>query len=305
MEHIAEPDIAPDDLVGRALAGQQPHPGPVVGIPSERERRFLAEREVQIDRDRQVVDHGVVLGERHVVDHRHARQRHIDRLAHSTVGAHHDVLDVIEQVLPRIADRVQLAAAGIQLRMRRESGFQRPGEIVATHCLQLVADLHRHHARFDERPRRAGKAPDARIRREVERADRPRHRRFAQRLHHVLATYPTVAVPLGAAAPQPHPVHHSRADKPVARRRIAGRDRVRPVAQVTAFERRGNLTDHVKVERGDLFGHGSEVALAVGVLRLGFGGVCHCWLPDWWAARSMWRPITLRVTVATSSCSRP
>ena len=87
-----------------------------------------------------------------------------------------------------------------------------------------------------------------------------------------LGADPPVAVPLGPAIPQPHPVHHARAQEPV----IVGvvqAQRVRPVAQVPAGQLGGQAAGDRQVVGGDLLLYRGERPFEEAIV------LRHCWVP--------------------------
>ena len=264
VERVAERSVDPHDVGDAALAGQQPDPVAVVGVPPEREA--AGERQVEVDGARLVVDDRVALRQRHVVQHRHARQRDVERAPHPAVVADHDVLHVVEPLGPGVDHRVHLARVGIDLRVGGERAGQRAVEVVAPDGLELVGELDRAPAGLDHRPRRAGEPADvgvgpARAVVPVASGDVG----LAAELGHVLRAHVPVAVPLGLAVVQSDAVHHAVADEPVVRRLVGWRDRVRAVAEVPAAQVGGQLADHRQIERRDLVGHRRVVVGEVAV----------------------------------------
>ncbi len=79
VEHEARVDVAPDDLVGGAVAREEADAGGPVVLPRERERT-PGHHGVEVHRDRQVVHDGVRRGERHVVHHRHVGHGDVEGL---------------------------------------------------------------------------------------------------------------------------------------------------------------------------------------------------------------------------------
>ena len=136
VERVADRGVDPHDVGDSALAGQQPDPVAVVGVPPEREA--AGECQVEVDGARLVVDDRVALRQRHVVEHRHARQRDVDRAAHLAVVADDDVLHVVEPLGPGVDHRVHLARVGIDLRVGGERAGQGAVEVVASDGLELV-----------------------------------------------------------------------------------------------------------------------------------------------------------------------
>ncbi len=151
--------------------------------------------------------------------------------------------------------------------MRREPVRQRAFEVTAPQRLELVAQLDRPTAGLDDRERLAGMADHVRVRREVHVAvDRATGVGHMQLGEHPACVHPAVAIPVGLAVREADAVNHAFAAEPVVRRRVDGTDRVRPVAQEPALQRRGDRARDGKVGRGHLFGDRSEVALQVAVL---------------------------------------
>ena len=92
-------------------------------------------------------------------------------------------------------------------------------------------------------------------------AVRPVRRRgsSAEHVAHVLGADPTVAVPRSPTVVESHSVHHAVTQEPVIRLLIYGSGRIRPVAQVTAGEFRGNRARHAQIGDGDLFVYRCEI----------------------------------------------
>ena len=265
MEHVAHRNVHPHDVGGGSLARHQAHAVSVFGVPTERETP--RERQVEVDEHRLVVHHHVSIRDRHVVHHRHARQRDVDRAVHATVLTHADVLNVVHPLGPRVHDRVHLAGHRIELRMSGERAGQGAEEIVATHGLQLVGEFDGATSGLHHGPRGAGEGADVRVRttrrvvpiasgnvgQSARRADRGR-------------SDVAIAVPLGPTLAQSDSVHHAVTDEPVVGRGIDGPDRVRSVAQVTTVQLAWQLADHRKIERGHLLGDRGVVSGQVAVV---------------------------------------
>jgi hypothetical protein len=81
---------------------------------------------------------------------------------------------------------------------------------------------------------------------------------------HPRGPHPAVAVPLGAAVAQPHPVHHALAEHPVVRPRVLQAQHVGPVAQVAPVEFARDAAGDREVERRHLLGSRGERALEEG-----------------------------------------
>ena len=116
------------------------------------------------ERDGHVVDDGVLLRQRHVVHHRPVVDGHVDGAAHATIGAHDDVLHVVQPLRQCVDDGVHLAGVGVDLRVRGEGAGQRAEEVVAGDGLQLVGQLDRAAAGLDHRPGGAGEPADVGVR---------------------------------------------------------------------------------------------------------------------------------------------
>ena len=275
VEHVAHGHIDPHDVGRRALTRHQTHAVAVVVVPPERERA-AGERQVEVDQHRLVVHHHVAIGDRHVVHHRHARQRNVDRAVHSAVLAHAHVLDVVEPLCPGVDHGVHLARCRIDLRVGGECAGQRAEEVVVPDGLEFVRELDRASTGLDHGPRGAGERTHVRVgpaRRIV--PITPRRLSLAAHFAHALRADVTIAVPLGAALAQTNAVHHAVADEPVVRRRIDLADRVRPVAQVAAVEFFGEFADHLQIGRCDFLGDGCVIAREVPVVGGGIGKCAH------------------------------
>jgi hypothetical protein len=248
MEHIAGGHLAPDDVGGGAVPGQQADARRVLRVPGEREAQ-AALHHAEVDGDRQVVDHHVVLGEAQVVDHRHVRHRHVHRALHPAVGTDPHVLNVVAEVGPVVSHGVQLAAVGVGLRMGREGAVgEGTEERVRAHGFQLVGQLHWRLAGLHQGPGAPGQTDDVGV---------------------VVAHHVAIAVPDGAALLEPHAVHHARAHEPVVGGCVHVRRRVRAVAQVAAVQFRRQPADHLERGLGALLIHRGEVS---GQVTIGHGG---------------------------------
>ena len=164
VEHVAGVDLEPADVGPVAVAGHQPDPRDVLGVPRVGQRRrrvgdglaaghgvhdplghrvapergaLLPGREprqaghavghhAHVEGDRQVVDHHVVLREGAVVDHRHPAGLDLQVLHDGAVDADDGVVDR-GAPHPVVRDRVQVAGHGVGVRM---SGVAlRPAEV--------------------------------------------------------------------------------------------------------------------------------------------------------------------------------
>ena len=253
MERVAQRCIDPHDVGRLTLTRQQPDTAAIVRIPAEGEP--AGEGEIEVDGDREVVDDGVPLGERHVVHHRHAGQRDVDGAADLALGANHDVLHVVHPLAPRIHDRMHLTGVGVDLRVGGEGTGQGAEEVVSAHGVEFVGELDRTTTCFHHRPRGAGEPADVGVGRDrvvvpVATRDVGHTALSAERGR----TDVPVAVPLGSALADANPMHHAGTHEPVVGGGLDCAERVRAVAEVAPLELGGELTDHREIELGHLVG---------------------------------------------------
>ena len=233
MEDPAGIDREPPDGVVGALPAQQAHPRRVVRVPGVRQLR-TGRGGVHAERHGQVEQHHVALGEREVVHHRAVVDRDVGGLADPAVGADDHVLDVVPA--PEVGDRVQVAGAPVQLRVRGVPAGERAAEVAGTHGVQVLGQLVRQWAGLDGGQQPPGVGEDVRVGGEVHPGVHgTAGPRLAQRLGDLGGAHPPVAVPLGPAVAQSDPVHHAGPQEPVLQGFVEAQ-RIGPVAQVAAAE---------------------------------------------------------------------
>ena len=118
VEAVTDGDIYPNNVFSTTLSRQQTNSVTIVWIPFE--RKTVGGYHVEIDCNWLVVDDDVLLGERHVMHHGHAWQRHIQGFADFAVSAHNNILHMIHPFRPSIDHRVHLVSHRVYFRMRRE-----------------------------------------------------------------------------------------------------------------------------------------------------------------------------------------
>src|SRR5205085_9858496 len=114
-----------------------------------------AHGEIDVEHDGKVVDHRVLLGERHVVQHRAARGLDVDELAHVGVAVDDRVLHLVAPT-PVVRHRVQLARHRVELGVGGVPTGQCAVEVATTDGLELVVELVRTAAGLDDGKRATG-----------------------------------------------------------------------------------------------------------------------------------------------------
>ena len=234
VEHEARVDVAPDDLVGRAVAGEESDPCRSIVLPTEREAAAGHDR-VEIDGDREVVDDGVGGGQRHVVDHRHVRHGDVDDLASRSPLEPTTTYCTWSTRSGQWYDhRMEFAGGRVVLRVGGERAGQRVAEAVDAERVEFVGQLD--------------------------------GRRPASTIAHVVPANPPTLV-FGPPWP-PGMTYRLRYHSALPPRRrtpwtmpsptnqcaaaASGAGRVRPVAEPATLELGGDLAGHREVERRDL-----------------------------------------------------
>ena len=238
VEDPARVYLEPADAGCGAVTGQQADPGLVGGVPGVGQLHPGRYR-VQAEGNRQVEQHHVAGGEREIVHHRAVGDRDVGGAADRAAGADDHVLDVVPG--PVVGDRVQLARRVVELGVGGEPARQRAGKVARAEDVQLTGQLIGQRAGFHGGQVAAGVGDDVGVGGEIHvGVDRPARPFLVHRLGQRLGADPAVAVPLGLAVAQPHPVHHARAQEPVAFPEpvtgVVQAQRVRPVAQVAAVQ---------------------------------------------------------------------
>ena len=200
-------------------------------------------QDVHVDGDREVVDHGVRLGERHVVDHRHVLDRDRELLGDPTVTADDGVVDVVDQIGPVVGHRVELAGGWVVLRVRGERSVERAAE-----ARSARADRVRSPARRAGCPLRPSPTSCRRIRRRwcsVRKSRRPGRPRMPR-----TGCGTTRRCPPRSRTPwtMPCPMNQWCFDGSAVVSGLGPLRSQRPSSSV------GDLTDDREVERGDLLG---------------------------------------------------
>ena len=158
MEHIGLRRLAPDDVVSSTGPGKHAHPGRMVGVPRERERR-TAHCHFHVQADREVVDEHTRAGERHVMHHGHPLDGDVGHLRHPAVGADHHVLHTVHGLRIGVADSVEFAGRRVVLRMGGERRRKGSVESIESNGVQFVGERHRSGASLDHGPGSPCKAP--------------------------------------------------------------------------------------------------------------------------------------------------
>ena len=107
---------------------------------------------IEIHGYRLIVDDHVFLGQRDVVHHRHTRQRHINGLAYFAISAHHDVLNMIHPLRPRIDHGMHLTRHRINFGVCGKRPRKRAFKIVSAHGFQLIGQFNRGTPSFNHCP---------------------------------------------------------------------------------------------------------------------------------------------------------
>jgi hypothetical protein len=128
---------------------------------------------------------------------------------HFASFADDDVLDIILKM--RIRDGMNLALSLVGFGMRGEAGGQGAGEIVRPNRVQFAGDLVGQGATFNRRKDSTGVSENVSVGGEVVVMDGTLPPLFAERSRDSFRTDPATAIPLRPAVPQPHAVHHARA----------------------------------------------------------------------------------------------
>ena len=287
MEDIAGLDVEPADVGVAALARHHADPCGIAWVPrvreatvgarrgrharghrvgdahpTEKSRHHQPGRQAQrlrhghlhglldVERDGQVIEHHIPLGEREVVHHRTSRDLDVHGAAGASVDSDHGVLHGV-LLAEAVGHRVKFPGLGVALGVRGVAAPQRAVEIADPDSVEFVGEFVGRDARLDERQRLAGVADHVGVR-----ADR-RHRVplighcLAERARRARPADEAVAVPLGAAVTQSDAVHHPVADEPVVQLRIDLADRVGPVAQIPTVEVLGDRPGDLQVGERD------------------------------------------------------
>ena len=231
MKAVTHGHIDPNDIVRGTFSGQQAYPIPVVGIPLKWEA--VGGEHVEINGYRLIVDDHVFFGQRHIVHHRHTRQRHVNRLTHFAIGAHHHVLNMIHPLGPRINHGMHLPGHRINFGMCGKRPGQRAFKVVSTNGFQLVGKFYRRASRLNHGPGFAGKRAHIGIRTTHRIVPvGPRNIWLPSEAAQLFGTNETIAIPLGLAFPQSNAMHHSRTDKPMMIGLSTLTERVRAIPQI-------------------------------------------------------------------------
>ena len=158
MEYVTHGYVNPHDVCCSSFARHQSNTIAILGVPSEWET--TSKRQVEINQYWLIVDNDVTISDRHVMHHRHTRQRNINRTIHAPVFANAHILHVIHPFGPRINDRVHLTGDWIDLRMRSERTGQGPKKVIASDSFEFVVQFHWTSTSFNHRPCGSGKRPD-------------------------------------------------------------------------------------------------------------------------------------------------
>ena len=288
VEDVAGVDLEPAHVAAHALARQQPDARGVVVVPGvgQLARRAAApghrtdqrvgqrvaaddavEREpgrqsqraghracdhVDVEGDRQVVDHHVVLGQGEVVHHRAAVDLDLHLAPQPARGVEDGVVDAVAAG-PAVGDRVQLTGRGVLVGVGGVARGEGAGEAAAPDRLELVGQLVGRRAGLDERHRAPAVLHEVGVGREVV----------------AVGADPAVAVPAGRAVGDPQPVGHAGAEEPVVGVGVDGVGSVEagvgPDPEVAAVEVVRERARHREVEGGDLVAHRGEAVLQVAV----------------------------------------
>ena len=261
VERVRVVDRVDLEPAGRAaLAGQHADPRRMPVVPDVRhEVAALGAR--RVEGDRHVEDHHVVLGEREVVDHRRVRDWDPRGPHHLARRADDQVPDAVPGRV--VGDRVQLVGPDVELGVRGERALERAPEVVRADGVQLVVEFVRQWPALLEREDPPPVGDHMGVAREVVR----RHGTgvgLAELLRHLRGAHPAVAVPLGPALTQPHPVHHAVAEHPVVGAWVLQAQDVGAVAQVAAVQLTRDAAGDRQVEGRQLLGDRLERTLQEG-----------------------------------------
>ena len=262
MEDVAGLDVEPPQAVQPGPSTRQHADArSVTGIPGIGERR-AGHRVVEVEGHRQVVEHGEVLGDRHVVHHRATGDRDVLAAHDPTVPGDDRVLDDLGS-RPEVAGGVQLTGDRVELRVGGVPVRQCAVEVASADRRQLVVHLDRFGARLDDGEGPAAEPDDIGVRSVVHPLGTGAAGvGLSESGRHTTGSDPPVAVPLGATVAQADAVHHAVAGEPVVSRRVRI-DRVGSVAQVPTVQLARQCAGDFEVERGDLCVDGPEVPLQV------------------------------------------
>ncbi|NYD49762.1 hypothetical protein BJY14_005745 [Actinomadura luteofluorescens] len=272
VEDVAGVDLVPGDLA-RAVAAHHAEPGAVRVVPDVGHSGRSGQRQVDVEHHRQVQPDHVVLGDREIVHHR--RARHLDLAALGQRPVRREPV-VGEEGLERpVPEEQQVAGDRVLLRMRGHGAGEAPAEVAGADRLQLGRHLVGESG-LHQRPDPARVRDDVGVglhRAAVEGEVVADERRLVEV---GVGPHPPVAVPLGAAVPQPDAVDHSVAGEPVPAR-LAGLG-VRSVAQVAAGQFGGQHAGDLEVAGVGLVGDGGQVTVQPGGGALG-GVLAHLGAP--------------------------
>ena len=152
---------------------------------------------------------------------------------------------------------MQFPGTPVELGVRGEAAGQPPGEVARPERVQLIAELVGQRPGLHRGQVAPGVADDVGVGGEVHiGVHRPGRPSLTQGLGQLPGAHPAVAVPLRLSVPQPHAVHHPRAQEPVPLPEpvtgILQAQRVGPVAQIASGQPGRHAARHRQVERGDL-----------------------------------------------------
>ncbi len=264
MEDVTRLYLEPAHLLRLPPEGHHPHPRAVRVVPHVGERGAGCGH-VEVEGDRQVVEHQMPLGDRAVVDHRVAGHRHVDPVDHPAGGRlDHRVLQHVGPG-PVVADRMQEPGRRVDLGMGGVAVGQAAAEVGMTQRVEGVAQLDGTGAGLDDGHGAAADADHVGIRRLHAAVALAGGRWLTERLAHVGRAHPTVAVPLGPTVPQAQAVHHRVAGEPVVGGRVDRPERVGAVAQVAPVQLRRQGAGDDQVGERHLLGDRRIGALEVPV----------------------------------------
>ncbi len=250
VEDVARLDREPAHRAG-AVQLHHADPGRVAVVPGVGQP---AAEQADLEGDRQVEEHRVPVGDREVVHHRRPGARDLDA-AHQLARGREPVVGQVRRERV-VAEEVQVAGHRVALGVGGHRGAQPAAEVARPDGVQLRGQLVREPA-LDQREQPAGVLEHVRVghhRGPVQRAVGADERAAGQRA----GAHPAVAVPLGAAVPQPHAVDHAVPGEPVPR--VLAGPRVGAVAQVAPGQLGRQQAVDGQVDGVDLVGDRGQVA---------------------------------------------
>src|SRR5215469_2307364 len=131
---------------------------------------------------------------------------------------------------------MNLAPRQVGFSMRGETGWQGTGEIVGPDRVQFVGDLVRQGTTFNRRKDSTSVGHNGSVGGEVLAMDWTLAPLFAERFRDSFRTDPAIAIPLRPAIPQPHAVHHARAEEPMVLAIVDAAHEIRTIAQIAPIQ---------------------------------------------------------------------